>query len=434
MPSWPFRAPAGRPSPTCARWSAACVSEAPTGPQPVLAQLDRLLVRGRRTRRPPPGHGRSPPVATGPRALGLPHRRASSQHVGEEPGRRGQGRGGVRSGRARVQGGGPERAREHARPALAAATERAQLHGGTVRSTTPRRAPRDPGPDPAGRQGGLRACAACGGTASGGPTPSSPRCSPRERPSHWPPRGNWATFPARRACSASAPWSPCAAGVPSPWQWRPASSSPFPTSPMTPRRSTPTPRSSPGGRPSSSTPTPWGRTRRFPCPCWASPPSWSASTSATAGGTPSPRCWRSGPTPPAWPWRRAAGPRPNSSSGRASSRRSARSSPSQSVRYERARIARELHDIVAHSVSLMVVQANAGERLATLDPESAAEASHLHQRGGPTGRGGDRSAGRTAQRHLARPAVHRAAHRRGTRRTGPDLGRGHLVPAAWRHR
>ena len=46
----------------------------------------------------------------------------------------------------------------------------------------------------------------------------------------------------------------------------------------------------------------------------------------------------------------------------------------QSVRYERARIARELHDIVAHSVSLMVVQANAGERLATSDPESAAEA------------------------------------------------------------
>ena len=46
----------------------------------------------------------------------------------------------------------------------------------------------------------------------------------------------------------------------------------------------------------------------------------------------------------------------------------------QSVRYERARIARELHDIVAHSVSLMVVQAIAGERLATLDPESAAEA------------------------------------------------------------
>ncbi len=46
----------------------------------------------------------------------------------------------------------------------------------------------------------------------------------------------------------------------------------------------------------------------------------------------------------------------------------------QSVRYERARIARELHDIVAHSVSLMVVQANAGEHLARHDPGAAAEA------------------------------------------------------------
>lgn len=46
----------------------------------------------------------------------------------------------------------------------------------------------------------------------------------------------------------------------------------------------------------------------------------------------------------------------------------------QSVRYERARIARELHDIVAHSVSLMVVQANAGEQLARRDPGAAAQA------------------------------------------------------------
>jgi signal transduction histidine kinase len=46
----------------------------------------------------------------------------------------------------------------------------------------------------------------------------------------------------------------------------------------------------------------------------------------------------------------------------------------ESVRYERVRIARELHDIVAHCVSLMVVQASAGEQLAPSDPSGAAEA------------------------------------------------------------
>ncbi len=44
------------------------------------------------------------------------------------------------------------------------------------------------------------------------------------------------------------------------------------------------------------------------------------------------------------------------------------------VRYERAQIARELHDVVAHSVSLIVVQANAGAYLASKDPPAAAEA------------------------------------------------------------
>ena len=41
-----------------------------------------------------------------------------------------------------------------------------------------------------------------------------------------------------------------------------------------------------------------------------------------------------------------------------------------SVRYERARIAAELHDIVAHAISVMVVQASAGQRLAAVDPSS----------------------------------------------------------------
>jgi signal transduction histidine kinase len=45
----------------------------------------------------------------------------------------------------------------------------------------------------------------------------------------------------------------------------------------------------------------------------------------------------------------------------------------EAVRYERARIARELHDIVAHSLSMMVVQAGAGRRLLDADPTRAAE-------------------------------------------------------------
>jgi signal transduction histidine kinase len=44
-----------------------------------------------------------------------------------------------------------------------------------------------------------------------------------------------------------------------------------------------------------------------------------------------------------------------------------------SVRYERARIASELHDIVAHAISVMVVQAGAGQRLAGRDPQATAE-------------------------------------------------------------
>jgi signal transduction histidine kinase len=46
----------------------------------------------------------------------------------------------------------------------------------------------------------------------------------------------------------------------------------------------------------------------------------------------------------------------------------------EAVRYERARIARELHDIVAHCISVAVIQASAGQRLTVTDPSLAAEA------------------------------------------------------------
>ncbi len=82
-----------------------------------------------------------------------------------------------------------------------------------------------------------------------------------------------------------------------------------------------------------------------------------------------------------------------------------------SVRYERARIASELHDIVAHAISVMVVQASAGQRLAARDPEATvetfeaiadaareAEARHGPPRGPARRRGRDRPRPRPAPR------------------------------------
>ena len=53
----------------------------------------------------------------------------------------------------------------------------------------------------------------------------------------------------------------------------------------------------------------------------------------------------------------------------------------EAVRYERARIARDLHDIVAHNLSMIVVQAGAGRRALSSNPTTAAE-SLKHIEGG----------------------------------------------------
>ena len=49
------------------------------------------------------------------------------------------------------------------------------------------------------------------------------------------------------------------------------------------------------------------------------------------------------------------------------------------VAAERSRIARELHDVIAHSVGVMVVQAGAAERMVPLDPDRAVAAAQAVQ-------------------------------------------------------
>ena len=178
----------------------------------------------------------------------------------------------------------------------------------------------------------------------------------------------------------------------------------------------------PGGRRSSSSATPSVPTAPFPVSLVGSSPSWSGSISLTADSIPSPKWWRWAPTPAVSPWPRVGGFSPTGVRARELEEEQ-EIFAEQSVRYERARIARELHDIVAHSVSLMVVQANAGERMATRRSRQRRRSIRVHQRSGPTGRNGNRPTGRTARATLV-PAslVARTADRRGAGGSGPGIG------------
>ena len=87
-------------------------------------------------------------------------------------------------------------------------------------------------------------------------------------------------------------------------------------------------------------------------PCWPPGPSGSSRTACGSGAA----------TWPGWPSRRRSGRQAEADASR------------QAVRQERVRIARELHDVVAHSLGVVTVQAGVGRRIGATAPAEALRA------------------------------------------------------------
>ncbi len=102
------------------------------------------------------------------------------------------------------------------------------------------------------------------------------------------------------------------------------------------------------------------------------------------------------------------------------------------VAEERVRIARELHDIVAHGVSLMTIQIAAARRVGTKNPDSANESLEAAEETGRQTlselegmlavlRGADASIGAAAGTGAANPRRRRAGRRRTAHPAAPDI-------------